>query len=216
MNQIYLLVFNIMVFKSSSLKTFPCQSVDKFPSLTRLPLSVLMLSASAALLVHLIVLQRFTSFIGCLLALIGTACIFCPKEATRFLKAIHHWETKHNLNIAPLILSLIGTVYLLDYASTPAAAQFFTQTEGWMRNSFPLNGGGGGGSGSADIYALVFNTLRAIFVLYLAISLVRVIAAARNDEDWQTLARTPLIILITVTLGDILASLITGGAGGKT
>lgn len=212
MNQIYLLVSNIMVFKSSYLKTFPRQSVDKFPSLKRLPLSVLMLSASAALLVHLIVLQRFTSFIGCLLAFIGSAYIFCPKEATNFFKAIHRWETKHNLNIALLILSLIGAVYLLDYAATPAAAQFFTQTEGWMRNSFPINGAGGGGG--TDIYALVFNTLRAIFVLYLAISLVRVIAAARNDEDWQTLARTPLIILITVTLGDILASLITGGGAG--
>lgn len=199
-----------MVVKSSYLKTLPRQSLSKFLFLNRLPLSVLMLSASAALFVDLIVAQRFTSFIGCLLTLVGTACVFCPKEATRCFGAIHRWETKHKLNIAPLVLSLVGTVYLLDYASAPAAAQFFTQTEGWMRSSFPINGGGGGG---ADIYALVFNTLRAIFVLYLAISLVRVIAAARNDEDWQTLARTPLIILITVTLGDILAGLITGGGG---
>ncbi|HEY9692710.1 MAG TPA: hypothetical protein V6D15_10915 [Oculatellaceae cyanobacterium] len=54
--------------------------------------------------------------------------------------------------------------------------------------------------------------MRALFVLYLAVSLARVISSARNDEDWQNLARTPLIILITVTMGDVLAGIITGGS----
>lgn len=58
-----------MVAKSSSLKTLPCQGLGKLPFLNRLPLSVLMLSASTALFVDLIVAQRFTSFIGCLLVL---------------------------------------------------------------------------------------------------------------------------------------------------
>jgi len=37
-----------------------------------------------------------------------------------------------------------------------------------------------------------------------------VIQAARQDQDWQDLARTPLIIVIAVSLGDILATFITG------
>ena len=180
--------------------------------LNQLPLSILMFGASTALFVDMIVADRFASFLGCLLALLGTVCVSYQQGSSRIFSSVQRWGRKYKLNIALLVFSLIGAVYLLDYASAPAAAQFFTQTEGWMRNSFPINGGGGGGG--ADIYALVFNTLRAIFVLYLAISLVRVIAAARNDEDWQTLARTPLIILITVTLGDILAGLITGGGAG--
>ena len=43
---------------------------------------------------------------------------------------------------------------------------------------------------------------------------MKVIQAARQDEDWQNLARTPMIILIAITMGDILASLIVGNGGG--
>ncbi|MFB2834221.1 hypothetical protein [Floridanema evergladense] len=119
-------------------------------------------------------------------------------------------QRQYKVNIRYLIWLIIITCFWLDITSVPAQAQFFVQTENWLRGAFPINGGGAGGT---NIYSIVFNTLRAIFVLYLAVSLVRVIAASRNDEDWQTLARTPLIILVTVTLGDILAGLITGGAG---
>jgi hypothetical protein len=63
--------------------------------------------------------------------------------------------------------------------------------------------------------ALTFNVLRGLFVIYLGISLVKVIQNARDGEDWQTLAKTPLIILVTVTLGDVLGGLITGNGGGS-
>lgn len=201
-----------MVFKNSSLIVSGRQSSAPFRFLNRLPLSVLMFSASGALFVDMIVAGRFASFIGCLLALVGTVCVVWQQKAISSFSAFQRWGKKYKLNVSLLVFSLIGAVFLLDYTSAPANAQFFVQTEGWLRSSFPATAGGG--AGSTDIYALVFNTLRAIFVLYLAVSLVRVIAAARNDEDWQTLARTPLIILITVTLGDILASLITGGGAG--
>jgi hypothetical protein len=65
-----------------------------------------------------------------------------------------------------------------------------------------------------QVIPLVFNVLRGLFVLYLGISLVRVVQAARQDDDWQNLARTPLIILIAVSMGDILAGMIVGGGGG--
>jgi hypothetical protein len=84
----------------------------------------------------------------------------------------------------------------------PAHAQFFKTTETWLTGKFA--------GIDPTALGLVFNTLRAIFVLYLGISLVRVIAAARNDDDWQQLARIPLILVVTVTLGDLLAKLITG------
>jgi hypothetical protein len=31
---------------------------------------------------------------------------------------------------------------------------------------------------------LIFGVLRAIFVIYIAIAVIRVIVAARNDDDW--------------------------------
>jgi len=66
------------------------------------------------------------------------------------------------------------------------------------------------GANAGDAIPLVFNVLRGLFLLYVAISLVKVINAARQDEDWATIARTPLIIIIAVTAGDILTTLITG------
>jgi hypothetical protein len=182
--------------------------------LNQLSVSALMFSASGALFINMIVTGGITSFISFLLTLTGTAILGKSHEVVKFFNSIQRWGHKYKLNIALLVFCLVGTVCFLDYTAAPANAQFFNQTESWLRSSFPINGGTGGGAGGTDIYKLVFNTLRAIFVLYLAVSLVRVIAAARNDDDWQTLARTPLIVLITVTLGDILAALITGGAGG--
>lgn len=201
-----------MALNNSYLARVSRPKSSRFGLLNQLPLSVLMFAAAFVLFVDMIVATRFSSFLGFLVALSSTAIIVKEQEAVRFLSWLQRWGRKHHLNIALLVFCLVGAVFLLDYTAFPADAQFFNQTEGWLRSSFPMNGGTG--AGGTDIYKLVFNTLRAIFVLYLAVALVRVIAAARNDEDWQTLARTPLIILITVTMGDILAGLITGGGGG--
>ena len=42
---------------------------------------------------------------------------------------------------------------------------------------------------------------------------MRVAQAARNDEDWQTIACTPIIIVITIVVDNILAGLVVGGGG---
>ncbi|MDJ0733534.1 MAG: hypothetical protein QNJ47_05500 [Nostocaceae cyanobacterium] len=98
----------------------------------------------------------------------------------------------------------IGTFLVINSLSKPAQAQFFQNAETWMTAQF---------TGAGEAIPLVFNVLRGLFLLYLGISLVKVIQAARQDEDWQNLARTPMIILIAITMGDILANLIIGGGG---
>lgn len=95
---------------------------------------------------------------------------------------------------AVLLLAFLGHV-------EPASAQFFVKTESWLQTNLKI---------AADLNKMIFNTLRGVFVVYLAINLVKVMNAAREGEDWQTLARTPLIILVTVTMGDVLAGAITG------
>jgi hypothetical protein len=95
-----------------------------------------------------------------------------------------------------------GLLLILTTFAYPAHAQFFGGAEDWMQTNFGANAG--------DAIPLVFNVLRGLFLLYVAISLVKVINAARQDEDWATIARTPLIIIIAVTAGDILTTLITG------
>ncbi len=99
---------------------------------------------------------------------------------------------------------LLGTSFFINILAMPAQAQFFQHAETWMTSQF---------TGAGEAIPLVFNVLRGLFLIYLGISLVKVIQAARQDEDWQNLARTPMIILIAVTIGDILANLIIGGGG---
>lgn len=96
----------------------------------------------------------------------------------------------------------LGLLWLITLLAYPAQAQFFGGAETWMTSNF--------GTAAGEAIPLVFNVLRGLFLLYVGISLVRVINSARNDEDWQTIARTPLIIIIAVTAGDILTTLITG------
>ena len=70
----------------------------------------------------------------------------------------------------------LGLLWLLTLLAYPAQAQFFGGAETWMTTNF--------GTAAGDAIPLVFNVLRGLFLLYVGISLVRVINSARNDEDW--------------------------------
>ncbi|MBV6625110.1 MAG: hypothetical protein KI793_19655 [Rivularia sp. (in: Bacteria)] len=124
----------------------------------------------------------------------------------QYLDALFNVITKFSkrYKITSSALTVLSGFLLLDALSTPVQAQFFQNAETWMSGQF---------AGADEAIVLSFNVLRGLFILYLGISLVKVIQAARNDEDWQNLARTPMIILIAVTVGDILTNLIIGGAG---
>jgi len=74
-----------------------------------------------------------------------------------------------------LLLGL-GLLWLFTLLAYPAQAQFFGGAETWMTSNF--------GTAAGDAIPLVFNVLRGLFLLYVGISLVRVINSARNDEDW--------------------------------
>ncbi len=123
----------------------------------------------------------------------------------REMHGLLRWLGLFNQRYRPAAVMAIALgAYAFTFASSPADAQFFQSAQTWMQGQFPQGG---------QVIPLVFNVLRGLFIVYLGIALVRVVQAARNDEDWQTLARTPLIILITVTLGDVLAGFIIGGGG---
>jgi hypothetical protein len=95
------------------------------------------------------------------------------------------------------------TIVLTTIHPEVANAQFFKNAETWMKGKF---------TGADKAIEIVFNVLRGLFLIYLGISLVKTIQAARQDQDWQDLARTPLIIVIAVVLGDVLSTFIVGGA----
>jgi hypothetical protein len=108
-------------------------------------------------------------------------------------------------------LKLVFVAFLIIWfifdQSAPAQAQFFQKAETWLSTNLTPTGGG---AANASLIKLVFNVLRALYLLYLGISLVRVVYSVRQDEDWQAIARTPLLILLTVSVADILTTTIVG------
>ncbi len=90
-------------------------------------------------------------------------------------------------------------------AESPANAQFFGAAEDFFTATFEVD---------EAVIGIVFGILRALFLLYLAIALIGIINAARNDQDWQTAARTPLMVAVTVAIGEVLTNMIVGEGGG--
>ncbi len=110
-----------------------------------------------------------------------------------------------------LAVAVILSLFWLDYFAAPAQAQFFKKAEDFFRNSLTQGATNAGGTQTA--VSLIFNVLRAIFLLYIAISLIGVVNAVRKDEDWQSVARTPLIVVIAVIVADVLTGFIIGDGG---
>ncbi|NJN08138.1 MAG: hypothetical protein HC815_09110 [Richelia sp. RM1_1_1] len=154
-------------------------------------------------LLNSIISPSLISFTTAVFLISGAAAITWRQQLDALFNVITKFSKRYNITSSAL--TVLGTFLLLDALSTPAQAQFFQNAETWMSGQF---------AGADEAIVLSFNVLRGLFILYLGISLVKVIQAARNDEDWQNLARTPMIILIAVTVGDILTNLIIGGGGG--
>lgn len=103
-------------------------------------------------------------------------------------------------------LGLLGMLCfaLLNSFVRPAQAQFLGNAETFFETSF------GGAIPAVD---LIFNVLRGIYILYLAISLVNIFNSIRDDENWVAAAKTPLLVVLGVTVTDILTTFITGTGG---
>ncbi|MDZ8222074.1 MULTISPECIES: hypothetical protein [unclassified Nostoc] len=109
-----------------------------------------------------------------------------------------------------LAAAVILSLYWLDWFAAPAQAQFFGEAEKFFKTRL----GGSTGNSDANVpITLIFSVLRAIYLLYIAISLVGVINAVRKDEDWQSIARTPLLVVVAVTIADVLTRFVIGPQG---
>jgi hypothetical protein len=166
--------------------------------------------AASLILLDLSLFSDINYAVLCLIALTSTALAFKPSRRLLFTSTSRAKKAYATVSVAAF--SLIFTTYWLVATSNPASAQFLNNAQTFFETAFANTAGGG--TTDTALFALIFNALRGVFVVYLAISIIKVVAAARQDEDWQSLARTPMIILISVTLGDVLAGLIIGPGGG--
>ncbi|BAZ54277.1 hypothetical protein NIES4103_69620 (plasmid) [Nostoc sp. NIES-4103] len=114
--------------------------------------------------------------------------------------------------VVPLQILAVVTIlslFWLDYFADPAQAQFFKRAEDFFKNNL-TQGATTNSSGTQAAVSLIFNVLRAIYLLYIAISLIGVINAVRKDEDWQSVARVPLLVVVAVTVADVLTGFVIG------
>ncbi|WP_066384080.1 MULTISPECIES: hypothetical protein [unclassified Anabaena] len=109
-----------------------------------------------------------------------------------------------------LAVAITLSLFCLDYFAAPAQAQFFGRAEKFFNTTF--NQGSTNGTNSQMAVSLIFNVLRAIYLLYIAVSLIGVINAVRKDEDWQSVARTPLLVVVAVTIADVLTGFVIGSS----
>ena len=122
-----------------------------------------------------------------------------------------HLPKRSLLLLQILAVAIVLSLFWLDYFAVPAQAQFFKRAEDFFNNTLTQDDGTNNNSQNArTAISLIFNVLRALYLLYIAVSLVGVINAVRKDEDWQTIAKTPLLVVVAVTIADVLTGFIIG------
>lgn len=94
--------------------------------------------------------------------------------------------------------TILATAWL-NYFTPPAHALFFSAAEDFFNQEFNL---------SSTAIGIVFATLRALYLLYIAVALINVVNSVRQDDDWQVAARLPILVVIVVTVADVLTELI--------
>jgi hypothetical protein len=97
-----------------------------------------------------------------------------------------------------VVVSFLTTVFWVHFTGT-AQALWLDDIESWMTGAFP---------DSADLAQLIFNTLRAFYVLFLIISGINVFLAGRRQEGLWEAAQLPLLSLIIVGVIDIVSGFI--------
>lgn len=108
-----------------------------------------------------------------------------------------------------LLLCAVATIFsaaLVSFLPSIAQAQFLQGAETFFSETFDDAG---------DAITTVFGGLRGLYLIYLFISFIGVFNAVRQDEDWQAAARTPVIVVISVTVVDVLTQLVVGSGGGS-
>jgi len=115
-------------------------------------------------------------------------------------------------NISPALamgafLGFLAGITLLAWHSEPAQAQFFNNAQTFFTKAF---GQGNNSAGLTSMIALIINVIRALFILYLLFGLVQVINAQRQGEEWKDLAKTPFLVMMAGTIGDLLIGQIGG------
>lgn len=153
-----------------------------------------------------LVLHAPTFVIGALIATLTVRIVKAIIRSNALCQRLWQWLLKKaNLSekqIPWMALGVGGGAWLS--AAMPSSALFLQAAQDYVQQIFSVSGAVG-----VDTFVpLIFGVLRVIFIIYIGIALVRVINAFRNDEDWSTAARVPLIVVLCIVIGDALSTMI--------
>ncbi|PZD70271.1 hypothetical protein C1752_14776 [Acaryochloris thomasi RCC1774] len=107
---------------------------------------------------------------------------------------------------ARLTIGVMGFLGFNILTTLPARAQFLNGGREFFRTSFP---------DTTELTDLLFNIMLAVYVIYIAVSAYRVFGAMRSEEggEWIEIAKTPLKIILAITVIDSMIALVVDGAG---
>ena len=114
-----------------------------------------------------------------------------------------------NRMLAVLCSALVVVVLFGD--SGAVHAQFLLNAEAFFDEGV---GRFGLDDSLGDLIFLIFWLIRGAFVIGVAIALLPAIQAAREGEEWRSLAKTPMIVVGIVLAGATAVDFLTGGVGG--
>ncbi|MBE9062247.1 hypothetical protein [cf. Phormidesmis sp. LEGE 11477] len=111
-----------------------------------------------------------------------------------------------------LVMTGVGALLVLLFShGGPAHAQFLQNAEDFFNtgvDTFGLDDNLG------NLIFLIFWLIRGAFVIGVAIALLPAIQAAREGEEWRSLAKTPMIVVGIVLAGATAVDFLVGGVGG--
>ena len=137
------------------------------------------------------------------LAVLSIPALIYPHAVNRFYIKFSHlckalcWSPSALLGIF-FGIAIAGAFFMGQVPSANAA--FYQNVEDWLGNTLLKD--------QKELVGLIVNVLRAIFVIYIGIAVVSVVQKIQQGDDWQTAARIPLVVVICVSMGDLLAGMI--------
>ncbi len=109
------------------------------------------------------------------------------------------WLRRHSNLLGRAACVALPAFTLLLSNQHPAAAYLFDTAQAAVSTAFPV---------STTVVAMAFNAGRAVFGLYLLVSIFKVLHSIRQEEDWQAVAQTPAMVFIGVQLASLASTLI--------
>ena len=132
---------------------------------------------------------------------IGTGCYMF----SHISKRLHPWQRMLAfIAIGAAIFSVIGNAGAANAQFLQNAEDFFTAGAA----TFNL------GAQVALLVSLIFWIIRGAFVIGVAIALLPAIQAAREGDEWRSLAKTPMLVVGIVLAGATSVDFLVGAGGG--